>query len=181
MEDFKEVNKALKVTLGWCRFKICLKKGGEIIFSLNYFYQGHAWLKDDEATQCKQCQKEFSIARRKVGSLYLIILFVLLHPVISMSSMFLVLQHHCRNCGDIYCSSCSSNELALPSYPRPVRVCDVCHSLLMQRSSSTGSWQNSCKLTSHRNFITVHVHPSLGNVIWCLISSYLKFRNNQMY
>ncbi|KAF7706991.1 RUN and FYVE domain-containing protein 1 [Silurus meridionalis] len=83
MEDFKEVNKALK---------------------------GHAWLKDDEATQCKQCLKEFSIARRK---------------------------HHCRNCGDIYCSSCSSNELALPSYPRPVRVCDVCHSLLLQRSSSS--------------------------------------------
>ncbi|XP_059377901.1 RUN and FYVE domain-containing protein 1-like [Carassius carassius] len=81
MEDFKEVNKALK---------------------------GHAWLKDDEATQCKQCQKEFSISRRK---------------------------HHCRNCGDIYCNSCSSNELALPSYPRPVRVCDVCHSLLLQRSS----------------------------------------------
>ncbi|XP_043113287.1 RUN and FYVE domain-containing protein 1 [Puntigrus tetrazona] len=81
MEDFKEVNKALK---------------------------GHAWLKDDEATQCKQCQKEFSISRRK---------------------------HHCRNCGDIYCNSCSSNELALPSYPRPVRVCDVCHSLLIQRSS----------------------------------------------
>ncbi|XP_052010862.1 RUN and FYVE domain-containing protein 1-like [Xyrauchen texanus] len=76
MEDFKEVNKALK---------------------------GHAWLKDDEATQCKQCQKEFSISRRK---------------------------HHCRNCGDIYCNSCSSNELALPSFPRPVRVCDVCHSLL---------------------------------------------------
>uniref|UniRef100_A0A668AAP6 RUN and FYVE domain containing 1 n=1 Tax=Myripristis murdjan TaxID=586833 RepID=A0A668AAP6_9TELE len=85
MEDFKEVNKALK---------------------------GHAWLKDDEATHCKQCQKEFSISRRK---------------------------HHCRNCGDIYCNSCSSNELALPSYPRPVRVCDVCHSLLLQRSSSTGS------------------------------------------
>ncbi|TRY90079.1 hypothetical protein DNTS_031585 [Danionella cerebrum] len=82
MEDFKEVNKALK---------------------------GHAWLKDDEATQCKQCQKEFSISRRK---------------------------HHCRNCGDIYCNSCSSNELALPSYPKPVRVCDVCHSLLLQRSTS---------------------------------------------
>ncbi|XP_034037349.1 RUN and FYVE domain-containing protein 2 [Thalassophryne amazonica] len=85
MEDFKEVNKALK---------------------------GHAWLKDDEASHCKHCQKEFSISRRK---------------------------HHCRNCGDIYCNSCSSNELALPSFPRPVRVCDVCHSLLLQRSSATGS------------------------------------------
>lgn len=85
MEDFREVNKALK---------------------------GHAWLKDDEATQCKQCQKDFSISRRK---------------------------HHCRNCGDIYCNSCSSNELALPSYPRPVRVCDMCHSLLLQRSNSSNS------------------------------------------
>ncbi|KAG8579252.1 hypothetical protein GDO81_010775 [Engystomops pustulosus] len=39
MEDIKEVNKALK---------------------------GHTWLKDDEATGCKQCKKEFSISRRKV-------------------------------------------------------------------------------------------------------------------
>ncbi|XP_054983907.1 RUN and FYVE domain-containing protein 1 isoform X2 [Sorex araneus] len=85
MEDIKEVNKALK---------------------------GHAWLKDDEATHCKQCEKEFSISRRK---------------------------HHCRNCGHIFCNACSSNELALPSYPKPVRVCDSCHTLLLQGCSSTGS------------------------------------------
>lgn len=85
MEDIKEVNKALK---------------------------GHTWLKDDEVMQCKQCQREFSISRRK---------------------------HHCRNCGDIFCNSCSSNELALPSYPKPVRVCDVCHNLLLQRCSSNAS------------------------------------------
>ncbi|XP_059506677.1 RUN and FYVE domain-containing protein 1-like isoform X3 [Stegostoma tigrinum] len=85
MEDIKEVNKALK---------------------------GNAWLKDDEATSCKQCEKEFSISRRK---------------------------HHCRNCGDIFCNNCSSNELALPSYPKPVRVCDTCHTLLLQRCSSNAS------------------------------------------
>ncbi|XP_078220897.1 RUN and FYVE domain-containing protein 1 isoform X5 [Callithrix jacchus] len=85
MEDIKEVNQALK---------------------------GHAWLKDDEATHCRQCEKEFSISRRK---------------------------HHCRNCGHIFCNTCSSNELALPSYPKPVRVCDSCHTLLLQRCSSTGS------------------------------------------
>nr|XP_019572515.1 PREDICTED: RUN and FYVE domain-containing protein 1 [Rhinolophus sinicus] len=85
MEDIKEVNKALK---------------------------GHTWLKDDEATRCKQCEKEFSISRRK---------------------------HHCRNCGHIFCNTCSSNELALPSYPKPVRVCDSCHTLLLQGCSSTGS------------------------------------------
>ncbi|XP_006007930.1 RUN and FYVE domain-containing protein 1 [Latimeria chalumnae] len=85
MEDIKEVNKALK---------------------------GHTWLKDDEATQCKQCQKEFSISRRK---------------------------HHCRNCGGIFCNSCSSNELALSSNPKPVRVCDICHTFLLQRCTSTSS------------------------------------------
>ncbi|XP_049634190.1 RUN and FYVE domain-containing protein 1 [Suncus etruscus] len=85
MEDIKEVNKALK---------------------------GHAWLKDDEATHCKQCEKEFSISRRK---------------------------HHCRNCGHIFCNACSSNELALASYPKPVRVCDNCHTLLLQRCTSTSS------------------------------------------
>lgn len=85
MEDIKEVNKALK---------------------------GHTWLKDDEASGCKQCRKEFSISRRK---------------------------HHCRNCGDIFCNTCSSNELSLPSYPKPVRVCDICHNLLLQRCSSNCS------------------------------------------
>ncbi|XP_069754690.1 RUN and FYVE domain-containing protein 1-like isoform X5 [Narcine bancroftii] len=85
MEDIKEVHKALK---------------------------GNAWLKDDEATSCKQCEKEFSISRRK---------------------------HHCRNCGDIFCNNCSSNELALPSYPKPVRVCDGCHTILLQRYSSNAS------------------------------------------
>ncbi|KAG9490893.1 hypothetical protein GDO78_006300 [Eleutherodactylus coqui] len=49
------------------------------------------------------------------------------------------LKHHCRNCGDIFCNTCSSNELSLPSYPKPVRVCDTCHNLLLQRCSSNCS------------------------------------------
>ncbi|XP_041694763.1 RUN and FYVE domain-containing protein 1 isoform X1 [Coregonus clupeaformis] len=128
MEDFKEVNKALKVTYSLSSITLPLspspllhqvsmeftseeQKRRVLLGGLagHRVLQGQAWLKDDEATQCKHCQKEFSIARRK---------------------------HHCRNCGDIYCNSCSSNELALPSYPRPVRVCDICHSLLLQRSTS---------------------------------------------
>ncbi|XP_030069034.1 RUN and FYVE domain-containing protein 1 isoform X2 [Microcaecilia unicolor] len=49
------------------------------------------------------------------------------------------LKHHCRNCGDIFCNSCSNNELSLPSYPKPVRVCDACHTLLLQRCSFNAS------------------------------------------
>uniref|UniRef100_A0A3P9LR05 RUN and FYVE domain containing 2 n=1 Tax=Oryzias latipes TaxID=8090 RepID=A0A3P9LR05_ORYLA len=70
---------------------------------------GQVWLKDKDATHCKMCEKEFSISRRK---------------------------HHCRNCGEIFCNSCSDNELPLPASPKPVRVCDTCHALLLQRCSS---------------------------------------------
>ncbi|XP_033972293.1 RUN and FYVE domain-containing protein 2 isoform X1 [Trematomus bernacchii] len=83
IEDIKEANKALQ--------------GGQV------------WLKDKEASNCKLCEKEFSISRRK---------------------------HHCRNCGEIFCNSCSDNELPLPASPKPVRVCDTCHALLLQRCSS---------------------------------------------
>ncbi|XP_041921342.1 RUN and FYVE domain-containing protein 2 isoform X2 [Alosa sapidissima] len=73
---------------------------------------GQVWLKDKDATHCKLCEKEFSISRRK---------------------------HHCRNCGEIFCNACSDNELPLPASPKPVRVCDTCHALLLQRCSSTST------------------------------------------
>uniref|UniRef100_A0A8B9KWY2 RUN and FYVE domain containing 2 n=1 Tax=Astyanax mexicanus TaxID=7994 RepID=A0A8B9KWY2_ASTMX len=73
------------------------------------FQGGQVWLKDKDATHCKLCEKEFSISRRK---------------------------HHCRNCGEIFCNACSDNELPLPASPKPVRVCDTCHALLLQRCSS---------------------------------------------
>uniref|UniRef100_A0A803U0J7 RUN and FYVE domain containing 2 n=1 Tax=Anolis carolinensis TaxID=28377 RepID=A0A803U0J7_ANOCA len=41
-----------------------------------------------------------------------------------------------KNCGEIFCNACSDNELPLPSSPKPVRVCDTCHALLIQRCSS---------------------------------------------
>uniref|UniRef100_H3D8E8 RUN and FYVE domain containing 2 n=1 Tax=Tetraodon nigroviridis TaxID=99883 RepID=H3D8E8_TETNG len=73
---------------------------------------GQVWLKDKDASRCKLCEKEFSISRRK---------------------------HHCRNCGEIFCNGCSDNELPLPASPKPVRVCDTCHALLLQRCSSNAT------------------------------------------
>uniref|UniRef100_H3AXT9 RUN and FYVE domain containing 2 n=1 Tax=Latimeria chalumnae TaxID=7897 RepID=H3AXT9_LATCH len=73
---------------------------------------GQGWLKDKDATHCKLCEKEFSLSRRK---------------------------HHCRNCGEIFCNACSDNELPLPSSPKPVRVCDTCHAMLLQRCSSNST------------------------------------------
>uniref|UniRef100_A0A673GH88 RUN and FYVE domain-containing protein 2-like n=1 Tax=Sinocyclocheilus rhinocerous TaxID=307959 RepID=A0A673GH88_9TELE len=81
---------------------------------VGFIYNCHlgVWLKDKDATHCKLCEKEFSISRRK---------------------------HHCRNCGEIFCNACSDNELPLPASPKPVRVCDTCHALLLQRCSSNAT------------------------------------------
>ncbi|KAL1492248.1 hypothetical protein ABEB36_012726 [Hypothenemus hampei] len=65
-----------------------------------------AWASDSTATNCKSCKKEFSLTRRK---------------------------HHCRNCGDIFCNTCSDNSMSLPSSAKPVRVCDDCNALLAGR------------------------------------------------
>ncbi|XP_012253692.2 RUN and FYVE domain-containing protein 2 isoform X2 [Athalia rosae] len=66
------------------------------------------WANDRLVTQCKQCSRDFNIARRK---------------------------HHCRNCGDIFCNACSDNSIALPNSTKPVRVCDECHVFLVGRYS----------------------------------------------
>uniref|UniRef100_A0AAG5CW95 RUN and FYVE domain-containing protein 2 n=1 Tax=Anopheles atroparvus TaxID=41427 RepID=A0AAG5CW95_ANOAO len=72
---------------------------------------GGAWTPDKGVSKCTGCEKEFSITRRK---------------------------HHCRNCGKIFCASCSEHVSALPSGgdradhqtngagSKPVRVCDQC-------------------------------------------------------
>jgi len=66
------------------------------------------WAHDKEVTNCTalRCNKEFSLTRRK---------------------------HHCRNCGKIFCKQCSDNMMQLPSSAKPVRVCDICYPLLIQR------------------------------------------------
>ncbi|KAJ7381120.1 RUN and FYVE domain-containing protein 1 [Desmophyllum pertusum] len=64
------------------------------------------WAEDKDAAQCQQCDQLFNLARRK---------------------------HHCRNCGGIFCNSCSDYTMPLPSSAKPVRVCDACYTTLLQR------------------------------------------------
>ncbi|XP_077998952.1 RUN and FYVE domain-containing protein 2-like isoform X2 [Glandiceps talaboti] len=70
------------------------------------------WTDDKEAINCKHCQKLFSVSRRK---------------------------HHCRHCGEIFCNDCSDNKMPLASSAKPVRVCDNCHTILLQRFSASKS------------------------------------------
>lgn len=62
-----------------------------------------AWVDDSAVFSCKACKREFGLTRRK---------------------------HHCRNCGDIFCHACSDNSMSLPSFAKPVRVCDDCNGKL---------------------------------------------------
>ncbi|XP_037084388.1 RUN and FYVE domain-containing protein 2-like [Pollicipes pollicipes] len=64
------------------------------------------WVPDSAVQHCKSCQQEFTISRRK---------------------------HHCRNCGGVFCHPCSDNTMALAASAKPVRVCDDCHTFLLQR------------------------------------------------
>ena len=60
------------------------------------------WKPDKDAKQCTLCQAEFSITTRR---------------------------HHCRNCGECFCSRCCSNNTTLPKFgiEREVRVCESCY------------------------------------------------------
>ncbi|XP_067214411.1 RUN and FYVE domain-containing protein 2 isoform X1 [Linepithema humile] len=66
------------------------------------------WANDRLVTQCKGCNREFNVTRRK---------------------------HHCRNCGNIFCNACSDNTAALSNSAKPVRVCDECYVFLVSRYS----------------------------------------------
>jgi hypothetical protein len=46
-------------------------------------------------------------------------------------------QHHCRNCGQSVCSSCSESEIPVLEYDFeiPVRVCDMCKDDVLTRNA----------------------------------------------
>ncbi|SBT42736.1 FYVE and coiled-coil domain-containing protein, putative [Plasmodium ovale wallikeri] len=65
------------------------------------------WVPDEEVTNCYSCSVFFNVRVRK---------------------------HHCRACGNVFCSNCSDNKIKISeySYAEKVRVCDKC---FVERSS----------------------------------------------
>lgn len=69
-------------------------------------YRG-LWQQNEDCSQCNGCGSKLMLWLRK---------------------------HHCRNCGKIYCNSCSSKKLPIPAkkYMEPVRVCDACYATIIK-------------------------------------------------
>ena len=62
------------------------------------------WIPDQRVTMCQLCSLEFSLVVRR---------------------------HHCRACGKVVCSSCSSNKAPIKYRQyETVRVCNVCYEIL---------------------------------------------------
>ena len=67
------------------------------------------WIPDTRVSRCFTCNLSFSIFRRK---------------------------HHCRSCGRIFCSNCSSHREIIPSYFRAYAPSNSEHELTPQRTCS---------------------------------------------
>ncbi|XP_044171154.1 myotubularin-related protein 4-like [Acropora millepora] len=72
----------------------------------DYEAQPTLWVPDHAATNCAKCDTQFWIANRK---------------------------HHCRNCGLVFCGTCSEKRLPVPEEQLydPVRVCIACFEKLV--------------------------------------------------
>ncbi|KAH0568814.1 WD repeat and FYVE domain-containing protein 3 [Cotesia glomerata] len=69
------------------------------------------WLKDEGADSCVGCGVRFNLYERR---------------------------HHCRNCGQVFCSKCSrfESKISRLGILKPVRVCQGCHSQLRSQCST---------------------------------------------
>ena len=81
------------------------------------------WKPDDSSDACKACREKFSVVRR---------------------------IHHCRQCGDLFCDSCTTVKMPIPSrgYTEPVRVCRQC--VVVLRPDRQTKPLDGTATTSHR-------------------------------
>jgi alpha-tubulin suppressor-like RCC1 family protein len=68
----------------------------------------HQWVPDKDAKDCMACRSTFTFFNRR---------------------------HHCRNCGGLYCGSCTAKKIILLrfGFDAPVRVCDNCYQILARK------------------------------------------------
>ncbi|KAG7166856.1 Rab GTPase-binding effector protein 1-like [Homarus americanus] len=64
------------------------------------------WQHEEDQEECNSCKQRFTAVGRR--------------------------KHHCRHCGKIFCNECVNKTVPSGPLHRPSRVCDVCHTLLVQ-------------------------------------------------
>jgi len=94
------------------------------------------WSRDRDHPNCMICKKKFTIRRRK---------------------------HHCRNCGSVICSACSSTRRVLlrrrskkKNTHKPRRICDVCDEGMTVASEKCADHSTRFPSSTRR---TVESHP----------------------
>ncbi|PIK60424.1 putative ARM REPEAT PROTEIN INTERACTING WITH ABF2 [Apostichopus japonicus] len=92
------------------------------------------WVSDEEAINCPLCQQKFSQLRRK---------------------------HHCRQCGQVFCSKCCKVNVPLPQLglENPERVCDGCLPVV-ELVTKSWSQQTSFQLESIQGLLELLHEPT---------------------
>ncbi|XP_023211653.1 zinc finger FYVE domain-containing protein 21-like [Centruroides sculpturatus] len=105
------------------------------------------WTPDKESPDCAKCHIRFDLLTRR---------------------------HHCRRCGQIYCSHCCEQKVPLPRmcFVDPVRVCDECSEITTKENEF---YEKHLKvLVSGANFL-LNKTDDMGNVttvpFFCRLSS----------
>lgn len=90
----------------------------DVFTSTNFTLLKSRWVSDDEVSVCQWCKNKFNQLRRK---------------------------HHCRQCGNVFCSKCCNEKMPLPQLglEDPERVCEYCRPVT---EFITKSW------SPHQNF-----------------------------
>ncbi|XP_066566739.1 protein RUFY3 isoform X4 [Amia ocellicauda] len=110
MDDIKKELQAVKEEN--CKLKIVLDEKENINsdMSLSKTDKEQNLIVNSEPSICRLCEEEQSLTRSK---------------------------KLCKNCKEIFCEDCLTNELPLPSSINPVQVCNACHSTLLQQYSTS--------------------------------------------
>ena len=91
-------------------------------------------------------------------------------------------KHHCRNCGQIFCSDCSSKQATMENYKKPQRVCESCFGELQQGKWHEFPHAGNASNRSEPNFYndTVEQSPS-ANINHSQRSSRSSLWNEQVH
>lgn len=85
---------------------------------------------------------------------------------------FLYFQHHCKHCGQIFCTDCLTKTVNSGPSLRPSKVCDVCHTILVRDATPyfsteplhTPEWENNGK------FVRICKYPKSDH-LWSVMSA----------